>query len=66
MDLKDMTFEQLVSEQAGQTLIELGKGTPMRSIVFGLMDLALRWKQEQDAAKHGCANAALIAAAPER
>ena len=51
MDLKDMTFDQLVSEQAGQTLVELGKGTPMRSIVFGLMDLALRWKQEQDAAK---------------
>ncbi len=51
MDLKDMTFQQLVDEQAGQTLIDLGKGTPMRSIVYGLMELALRWKSEQNTTK---------------
>ena len=50
-DLKDMSFQQLVDEQAGQTLIDLGKGTPMRSIVYGLMELALRWKQEKEGSK---------------
>lgn len=50
MDLKDKSFKQLVDEQAGQVLIDLGKGTPMRVIVHGLMTLALLWKQEKESA----------------
>ena len=44
--LKDYTFKELVDGQAGQTLIELGKGTPMREIVYHLMELSLLWRFE--------------------
>jgi len=48
MDLKDMTFDQLLAEQAGRTLMMLGEGTKMKSIVFATIEIALRWKAEQD------------------
>jgi hypothetical protein len=47
-ELKDMTFDQLVAEQAGRSLMMLGEGTRMKSIIFSAMDIALQWRAERD------------------
>jgi len=47
-ELKDMTFDELLAEQAGRFLIMLGRGTKMKDIIFATMDIGLRWKAEQD------------------
>lgn len=46
--LADYKFEELVDEQTGQLLLDIGKGTPARSMVFQLMRLACEWRVEQD------------------
>lgn len=47
-DLKDMEFSDIIDQQAGQCLMQLGSGTSMRNLVQQTMMLALSWKQERD------------------
>ena len=49
-DLKDMEFSDIVDEQAGRCLMQLGSGTSMRNLAHQTMVLALSWKQERDKA----------------
>ena len=47
-ELKDMTWDELLSEQTGRALMMLGEGKNLRSIVFSTMDIALQWKRDQE------------------
>ena len=44
---KEMTFDQLVTSNAGYALQSLGQGTSMRSICFEAMRSALQWLQDK-------------------
>jgi hypothetical protein len=48
MDLRKMSFEELVDYGTTKMTHELFKGTPWRSTLWEVMELTLRWKELQN------------------